>query len=245
MSAPVHSTTTSHMAKPAKGITLYGYFRSSTSFRVRIALALKGIAYEYKPVNLLIGEHKEAAYRAIHPQGLVPALVHNGQVVTQSMAIMEYLDDIAPDPLLVTGTAAQKARIRAMAQIIACDIHPMNNLNVWKAYVGGVLKATDDQLKDWYMHWIHQGLASYELMVSDGGEGLYSCGNQVSMADLCLLPQLYNARRFDVPLERFPRILQVEKNMLKLAAVQQALPERQMDAPRDLKPVYDAAFMAA
>lgn len=221
-----------------KGVRLYGYYRSSTSFRVRIALNLKGIAYEYVPVNLLIGEHKEAAYRAVHPQGMVPALVHNGQTLTQSMAIMEYLDDIAGDPLLVHGTPVQKARIRAMAQVIACDIHPMNNLNVWKGYVGGILKATDQQLSDWYMHWIHQGLSAYEEMLRERGESPYSCGAQVSMADLCLLPQLYNARRFKVPLEAFPLILKIEQNLLKIPAFRDAMPENQVDAPEDLVPVY-------
>lgn len=222
----------------AKGVRLYGYYRSSTSFRVRIALNLKGIAYDYVPVNLLIGEHKEAAYRKVHPQGMVPALVHNGQTLTQSMAIMEYLDDIAGDPLLVYGSPVQKARIRAMAQVIACDIHPMNNLNVWKGYVGGVLQATDKQLSDWYMHWIHQGFLAYEAMLREGGEHPYSCGAQVSMADLCLLPQLYNARRFNVPLDAFPLVLKVEQNLLKIPAFRDAMPENQIDAPEDLAAVY-------
>lgn len=223
-------------------ITLYGYFRSSTSFRVRMALALKGLDYRSISVNLLEKEHQGEAYRAVNPQGLVPSLVHQGKTLTQSMAILEYLDETFPQDAIIYGDAYSRARIRAMSQLIACDIHPMNNLNVWKGYVGGVLGADEQALSQWYEHWIVKGLSAYEAMLADDNddkkEWRFSCGDTPSMADICLLPQLYNARRFKVRLDDFPRILKIEAEMLKLEAVQQALPERQSDAPQDMQAIY-------
>jgi maleylacetoacetate isomerase/maleylpyruvate isomerase len=216
---------------------LHGYFRSSTSFRVRMALNLKGLNYDYVPVNLLMSEHKSDEYLKLNPQGLVPALEHEGHIITQSLAILEYLDDIAPSPALVYGSPAQKAKIRALAHIIACDIHPMNNISVWKGYLGKVLNVTEEQSKSWYAHWIMQGLSVYEEMMEKGSA--FSCGNDISLADICLLPQLYNARRFNVPLEAFANILRTEQNMLELEAIRAALPEAQPDAPADLKPIYN------
>lgn len=219
-----------------KTFKLHGYFRSSTSFRVRMAMHLKNISYDDCPVNLLLNEHKSEAYLKINPQGLVPVLEHDGHIITQSLAILEYLDDVAPEPLLIWGDAVQKAKIRALSQIIACDIHPMNNMSVWKGYLGHVLQCSDDQTKIWYAHWIIKGLAAYEGMMEP--DALYSCGDKISLADICLLPQLYNARRFNVPLDDFAKLLRVEKNMLMLEAVQAALPEVQTDAPADLAPIY-------
>jgi len=232
---------TGQNAENHAAFTLYGYYRSSTSFRVRMALAYKNIAYEYISVNLLAKEHQSTEFKAIHPQGLVPALAHDGHVLTQSLAILEYLDDVcaAPETLLVWGDAARKAKIRALAQIIACDIHPMNNLSVWKGYLGGVLGVTDDQSTAWYAHWITQGLAAYEAMMDQ--TAAFSCGAALSLADICLLPQLYNARRFGVDLDHFTSILRVEKNMLALDAVRVSLPENQSDAALGLNPIYEIA----
>lgn len=215
---------------------LYGYYRSSTSFRLRLALAYKGVSYDYRPVNLLDGAHKTDDYRQINPQGYVPAIVHKGQILTQSLAILEYIEELYPAPPLLWGDAARKAAIRSLAQIIACDIHPMNNLSVWKGYVDGVLGANEQQLQAWYAHWIHEGLAAYQqLMIK---EGRFSCGDELSLADICLMPQLYNARRFNVALEAFPDILRIEENLLALDIVQHSMPEAQEDAPADIARVY-------
>jgi maleylacetoacetate isomerase len=194
------------------------------------------LAYHYKPVNLLEKEHQGDDFKKLNPLGLVPALEHDGHILTQSLAILEYLDDISPNQKLVWGDAAQKSKIRALSQIIACDIHPMNNLSVWKGYLGNVIGVSDQQSKGWYAHWIIQGLNAYEQMLQSSDQ--FSCGDQVSQADICLLPQLYNARRFAVQLDQFPNILKIETNMLALNWVKASLPENQPDAPKCLKAIY-------
>lgn len=223
----------------AQDLTLYGYFRSSTTFRLRLALKFKGLDYIYKPVNLLVKEHQADAFKRINPQGLVPALEHEGHILTQSLAILEYLDEISPEKLLVWGDAVQKAKIRALSQIIACDIHPMNNLSVWKGYLGNVIGVSDQQSKDWYAHWITHGLTAYEAMLK--AEDQFSNGDAISQADICLLPQLYNARRFAVQLDQFSNILKIEQNLIALDWVKDSLPEHQPDAPKDLDAIYQVA----
>lgn len=216
---------------------LYTYFRSSTAYRVRIALAMKGIAYDSVPVNLLKGEQKADMYTAINPQGRVPSLEHEGQTLTQSLAIMEYLDDVAP-PYLVFGDSLQKAYIRRLAQMIACDIHPVTNLNVLQ-YVTGTLGADDAAKTKWYADFANAGMAAFEAVLhAEGRSGKYCCGDQVSMADLCLVPQMYNMRRFGLDIESLPLCRAIEENLVALPAFQAAAPETQPDAPADLAPIH-------
>ena len=221
-------------------IRLYDYFRSSASYRVRAALYLKNIDFLLEHVDLVAGDHKNEKYKKYNPQGFVPALVDDGGVLlTQSMAIIEYLDDKYGAPLLVEGSAKDKAYIRQMAQVIACDTHPLNNLSVWKGYVGKVLGADENQMTEWYTHWIIKGLSAYETMLVEYGRaGNFTCGDQPSLADLCLMPQLYNSRRFKVPLDGFPHILKIEKNCLSLPAFQKAAPEAHPNAPNDIEKIH-------
>ena len=214
---------------------LYTYFRSSTAYRVRIALAMKGIAYDSVAVNLLKGDHKADAYAAVNPQGRVPALVHDGHTLTQSLAIMEYLDDVA-QPYLVSGDAVQKAYIRRLSQMIACDVHPVTNLNVLQ-YVGAAMG--DDKKTQWYADFANAGMKAFEAVLqAEGRSRTYCCGDSVSMADLCLVPQMYNMRRFNLPLDGLPLCVAIEKNCLRLPAFQAAAPEMQADAPDDLAPIH-------
>ena len=218
---------------------LYDYYRSSASYRVRIALAIKDIDYEMVSVDLAAGAQKEGSYRAENPQGAVPLLVDGNFRLTQSLAIMEYLDEQYSDPALVFGDAQDKAYIRQMAQIIACDIHPLNNLKVWKGYVGKTLGADETQMQDWYARWIHDGFAAYETLLNTQGKtGDFTCGDQPSMADLCLIPQTYNARRFNVDLSNYPTICAIEKTCMGLEPFQNAAPEGHPDAPADLEPIH-------
>lgn len=225
---------------------LYDYYRSSASYRVRAALAFKKVTYETVSVDLLKGEQKSDAYKQHNPQGFVPTLVDGDLELTQSMAIIEYLDDKYGDPKLVFGSAEDKAYIRQMAQVIACETHPLNNPKVWKGYVGAKLGADDQQMQDWYAHWVIEGLTAYEALLNKYGKaGKFTCGDQPSMADLCLIPQLYNARRFNVDLSPYPKTMDIEKNCIALEAFQKAAPESHPDAPADLEPIHgpDAPFM--
>jgi len=211
-------------------ITLYDYFRSTAAYRVRIALNLKGIDYRQAPVNLLKGEDGETGYRTVNPQGLVPALEVDGNVLQQSLAICEYLDEVQPDPPLLPGDPLQRARIRALAQMVACDIHPVNNLRILK-YLTGKLGVSEDQKLAWYHHWIEEGFRPIEQMLqSSPGDTGFCLGEQVSLADICLVPQVYNARRFELDLAPYPRIVAVEQHCLSLDAFERARPENQPDA---------------
>jgi len=204
---------------------LHSYFRSSASYRVRIALALKGIAYETHSHHLRRGEQEAPEYRALHPQGFVPALETGGAVLIQSLAICEYLDETHPSPPLLPKDPLQRARIRAFAQVIACDIHPIQNLKVLKR-----LKAAgfnDDGINQWAGQIIAEGFDACEQLIADE-PGPYCFGNTVSLADVFLIPQLVNARRFKVDL-RWPRLLAAEAACLKLEAFQRAAPDRQPD----------------
>lgn len=208
---------------------LYSYFRSSAAYRARIALNLKGLDYEIVPIHLVKdgGEHKRPAYRAINPQMRVPALkLPNGDVLIQSLAIIEYLEEIAPDPRLLPADPVIRAHARAMALIVACDIHPLNNSGTL-AYVRGPLQQPDPAVNAWYAHWIVTGLEAVEAMIAPGP---YAFGDQVTIADVCIVPQLANARRFKVPIQQFPRLLSVEAACQRLEAFDRARPERQPDA---------------
>ena len=204
---------------------LYDYYRSSAAYRVRIALNLKGIDYESRPVNLADGAQKDAAYRALNPQGFVPMLEIDDHRLTQSLAIMVYLDQRFPYPPLMPRNALEGAHVRAMALGIACDIHPLNNLRVLK-YLTGTLGVTEEQKNAWYAHWITEGLAALETMAAPtAGKFLY--GDSVTLADVCLVPQIYNARRFDVPLDAYPTLVRADANAAALESFAAAHPDRQ------------------
>ena len=208
---------------------LYSYFRSSAAYRVRIALNLKGLDYEMVSIHLTKdgGQQRKPDFVAINPMMRVPALVlSGGEVLTQSLAIIEYLDETYPDPPLLPAEALDRAKARAIAQVIACDIHPLNNLAPLQ-YIKRQLKHEQPAIDAWYHHWVLQGFTALENMLAPGP---YACGSRVSLADLCLVPQVYNARRLKVPLEAFPKIAAVDAACLKLPAFDKAQPDKQPDA---------------
>ena len=208
---------------------LYSYFRSSAAYRVRIALNLKGLPYEMVSIHLTKdgGHQRTPEFRAVNPQMRVPVLaLSGGEVLTQSLAIIEYLDEINPEPPLLPADAFDRAKMRALAQMIACDIHPLNNL-VTLQYLKRTLKHEQADIDAWYRHWVLEGFTAVEAML---GPGPYACGAHVTLADLCLVPQVANARRFQVPLEAFPKIVAAEAACRKLAAFDKARPENQPDA---------------
>ncbi|MEA3276681.1 MAG: maleylacetoacetate isomerase [Pseudomonadota bacterium] len=214
------------------GLVLYSYFRSSAAYRVRISLHLKGLDYETRPVHLLRdgGENFSPEYLALNPQGLIPALVDDGQVHTQSLAIIEYLEERYPDPPLLPPSAAARARVRALSQIVACDIHPLNNLRV-RDYVKERLGHDESQWLAWYRHWIREGFQAFEaLLATDAGTGQFCQGGRPTLADACLVPQVFNARRFDVPLEAFPTLCRIAEDCGRIKAFRDAAPENQPDA---------------
>lgn len=204
---------------------LYDYWRSSASYRVRIALNLKGVEYERRPVNLLESEQKSAEYRALNPEGLVPMLEIDGQRLTQSMAIITYLDTRFPNPPLIPAMAPERAHVGAMAMIVACDIHPLNNLRVLK-YLKNQLKHSQDEIDGWYAHWIEEGLPALEAMAAPRA-GRFLFGDAPTAADVCLIPQLYNARRYNVPLDGYPTLLRAEENANTIDAFAAAHPDKQ------------------
>lgn len=211
---------------------LYTYFRSSAAYRVRIALNLKELAYDAVPVHLLRtgGEHRQQDFLAINPAALVPALADEGQVLTQSMAIIEYLDETRPLPPLLPGSALERARIRAIAQAIACDIHPLNNLRVL-IYLKRELGATEEQRDAWYRHWIELGLEAVEAMLAgDALTGLFCHGDTPTLADCCLVPQVFNARRLGCRMDQLPVISRIVERCETLDAFRRAAPENQPDA---------------
>jgi len=204
---------------------LYDYFRSSAAYRVRIALNLKGVDYEQRQVNLAAGEQKEGDYRALNPQGLVPMLEIDGHRLTQSLSIMVYLDQTRPDPLLMPRDPADGAHVRSMALGIACDIHPLNNLRVLK-YLAGPLEVPEPDREKWYAHWITQGFAALEAIAAQRA-GRFMFGDEPTIADVCLVPQMFNARRFDVPLDAFPTLVRADSNACALEPFAAAHPDRQ------------------
>ena len=206
-----------------RGMKLHNYFRSSASFRVRIALALKGLAYEYVPVHLARGDHKQEAYASLVPDALVPMLEIDGLRLSQSMAIIEYLDETRPSPPLMPATAAERARVRALAQSVACEIHPLNNLRVLK-YLTKTLALDEERKNTWYRHWVREGLESFERQLAQGPSSRYCFGHTPTLADCCLVPQIFNGRRFDVSFDGLPRTMAAFDACMALPAFEQAQP---------------------
>lgn len=202
---------------------LYNYFRSSSSFRVRIALALKGLPYEYVPVHLARGEHTWPGYTGLAVDGLVPLLEVDGQVLSQSMAIIEYLDETHADPPLLPGDALGRAKVRALSQSVACEIHPLNNLRVLQ-YLAREFKLDEQAKATWYRHWVRTGLESFERQLARSAVSHYCYGNTPTMADCLLIPQIFNAQRFATPLHGLPRTMAVFEACMQLPAFQQAQP---------------------
>jgi maleylpyruvate isomerase len=213
-------------------IGLYTYWRSSAAYRVRIALNLKGLEYESVPVSLAPGEseHRKSAYRARNPQMLVPFL-EDGEIATgQSQAILEYLEEAYPEPGLLPRATADRAAVRSFCNAICCDIHPLNNLRVL-LYLKNELGISDEQREAWYTHWIQEGFRAAEITAAAySAAGPFVFGGSPTLADTCLVPQVYNARRFNVPLTDFPRLVAIDAYCNSLPAFGAALPERQPDA---------------
>lgn len=208
---------------------LYSYFRSSASYRVRIALNLKQLEYDTVSVHLLRGEQRSDAYQAVNPAGLVPALADDGRVLTQSLAIIEYLDELHPEPPLLPGTASDRARIRAIAQTIACEIHPLNNLGVLN-YLRDELGVDEQARTAWYRHWVEKGLTAVESLLADPRTGAFCHGDTPTLADCCLVPQVFNAQRFACRLDPVPTVMRVSERCMALEAFQRAAPAAQPDA---------------
>ncbi len=211
---------------------LYTYFRSSAAYRVRIALHLKGLAFESVPVHLLRdgGQQHAADYAALNPNETVPSLDDNGQIVTQSLAIIEYLDETHPSPPLLPGTAADRARMRAIAQVIASDTHPLNNLRVLQ-HLTRSFGLSEAQKNAWYCHWVDRGLQTVEKMLAgDPRSGRFCHGDTPTLADCCLVPQVFNARRFGCSLDGLPTVLRISATCEELEAFQRAAPQNQPDA---------------
>jgi len=208
---------------------LYSYFRSSAAYRARIALNLKGLAYETVPIHLIKegGLNRRPEFRAVNPQMRVPVLVTDaGQVLIQSLAIIEYLDEIHPQPPLLPKDPLARAHARALAELIACDIHPLNNTSALR-YLKRELHQEQSAIDAWYHHWVIEGFEALEALIAPGP---YACGDEVTIADICLVPQVANARRLKVPLDKFPKIVGVDAACLALAAFDRARPENQPDA---------------
>ncbi len=205
---------------------LYGYFRSSAAYRVRIALALKGLSWETVPVNLLKGEQLRDEYRRINPQGRVPSLDIGEHILIQSPAILEYLEEVHPQPPLLPRDPLARARVRAACALIACDIHPLNNLSVL-SYLKRNFGQEQPAIDAWYVHWVTEGFKALEQMLSPGP---FAFGDKPTLADVYLVPQVYNARRFKVPLEIFPKIVAADAACNEIEAFRAAAPEKQPDA---------------
>jgi maleylacetoacetate isomerase len=210
-------------------VQLYSYFRSSAAYRVRIALNLKGLPYDTVPIHLQKegGINRKPEFRAINPHMRLPALrLDSGDLLIQSLAIIDYLDDIHPQPPLLPQDPIAKAKVRAIAQVIACDIHPLNNIGPLR-YLKNVLGQDQSKIDAWYHHWVHDGFQAVEEMISPGP---YTFGSEITLADICLVPQVYNARRLKTPLDKYPKIVAIDAACNKLAAFDKARPENQPDA---------------
>ncbi len=213
-------------------LKLYSYFRSSASYRVRIALELKGLSYEYAPVHLLKdgGQQLQSPYRALNADGIVPTLTDDGQALIQSMAIIEYLEETHPEPPLLPGNALDRAYVRGLAQEIACEIHPLNNLRVLK-YLKHELGVSDEAKDAWYRHWIELGFESLQTNLARAGRmGKFCLGDTPTLADVCLVPQVFNAQRFNIDVTRYPAIAKIFEACMAEPAFQKAAPAAQPDA---------------
>ena len=204
---------------------LHDYYRSSAAYRVRIALNLKGVEYDSRLVNLAEGAQKGDDYRALNPQGFVPMLEIDGLKLTQSLSIIMYLASRFPEPPLLPENPGEAAHVRSMALAIACDIHPLNNLRVLK-YLKGEFGQEQDAVDVWYRHWITEGLGSLETTAAPRA-GAFLFGDAPTIADICLVPQMYNVRRFEVPLDAFPALVRADANASKLEAFAKAHPDKQ------------------
>ncbi|MFC3711739.1 maleylacetoacetate isomerase [Sphingoaurantiacus capsulatus] len=207
---------------------LYGYWRSSAAYRVRIALALKSLAYDGKAIDIRTGAQNGVGFKLLNPQGLVPYLIDGEAGLNQSLAIIEYLDEVYPEPRLLPDEPLARARVRAAALAIACDIHPINNLRVLK-YLKEPLGHAQEEIDAWAQHWIETGFAALEE-IAEGSKGPYLFGDSVTLADICLVPQMYNARRVRADLTHFPRLVVIDKALNALPEVRAARPEAQPDA---------------
>lgn len=213
-------------------LKLYTYYRSSAAYRVRIGLQLKGLAYETIPVHLVRngGEHLLESYRAINPGAMVPCLQDAGTTISQSLAILEYLDEAYPEKPLLPADTAGRARVRALALIVACDIHPLNNMRIHK-YLSSRLQASEEAKNLWYRHWIEEGFAIIEAhLARDAQTGEFCHGGMPTLADCCLIPQVFNARRFNVDLRPYPTITRINSRCMALPEFAAAQPAQQPDA---------------
>jgi maleylacetoacetate isomerase len=210
-------------------VKLYSYFRSSAAYRVRIAFNLKGLGYDTLAIHLQKegGQNRKPAYRAINPQMRLPTLeLEDGERITQSLAIIEYLDEVHPQPPLLPSEPVARAQVRALAQLVACDIHPLNNIGPLR-YLKNELGQDQSKIDAWYHHWVREGFDALEAMIRPGP---YAYGAEVTLADICLVPQIANARRLKVPLAPYPKIVAVDAACAELEAFEQARPENQPDA---------------
>jgi maleylacetoacetate isomerase len=216
-------------------LKLYSYWRSSAAFRVRIALNLKGLVYDIVPVHLTDagGQQHAASFHEINPQELIPVLVDGVRVIRQSMAIVEYLDEVYDgERKILPVTARERARVRALAQIVACDIHPLNNLRVMQ-YLEREFNTPQVERERWTQHWMREGFAAFESLLADNpSTGIFCEGDEPTLADICLVPQVYNAQRWSVDMTDFPLIRRINEECMKLDAFERAKPENQPDAPK-------------
>ncbi len=212
---------------------LYNYFRSSTSYRVRLALNIKNIAYEYRPINLLKHEQRSPEYLKINPLGGVPTLTHNGHNIPESFAIMEYLDEVHPAPALFPKDAYLKARVRQVCEVINSFMHPMGNLKTLQ-YLEKKHSYTQEQKEEWMQYWAPQGLETLENTLKEFS-GKYCFGDEITMADLFLIPQLLTCQRFKVDISKYPTLVKINENCLKLEAFKKAHPFQQIDTPEEFK----------
>ena len=208
---------------------LYTYFRSSAAFRVRIALNLKGLAYEPVFIHLAKGEHRKPDYAAVDPQALLPTLMADGQALTQSLAIIEYLEEKHPRPALLPPDALGRARVRSLSLLVACEIHPLNNLRTLQ-HLKRALNQSEEQVNAWYRHWIADGFAKLEADLARGAGGRFCHGNAPGMADCCLVPQVFNAKRYAADLAPYPSLMRIFDACMQLEAFQRAQPSEQPDA---------------
>jgi len=209
---------------------LYTFHRSSAAYRVRIALNLKGLAHDFEFISLPCGEQRDEAYLAANPQGLVPTLeTGQGDLLTQSLAIIEYLDETHPEPALLPSNPHDRALVRAMAQVIACDMHPLNNLRILH-YLRNTLAHDQETVNEWYRYWIARGFEGLEAMVASHGRKSFCFGASPGLADICLVPQVYNARRFEADLNPYPNLVRIDEYLRGLKPFSDAVPEAQRDA---------------